>query len=161
MHDLLAWLEASLIGHAMRGSGVWTYGVVNLFHILSIASLFGSILLLDLRLLGVWRNIPLAAISTPCVTVGAWGFVVATLTGIGLLATKATEYQSNPFFYIKIPAILLGLVNVAALSRLPAWKQHRTRELSAAEQSKLAVYGGISLACWFTAIAAGRMVGYW
>ena len=161
MHDFLAWLQGSLVGHAMRESGVWTYGVVNLFHILSIASLFGSLLLLDLRLLGVWRNIPLAALSRPCVTVGATGFVIATITGIGLLATKATEYMGNPFFYIKFPAILLGLVNVAALSALPAWKQHRTRELSAAEQSKLAVYGGVSLACWFTAIAAGRMIGYW
>jgi uncharacterized protein DUF6644 len=161
LHPFLAWLEGSLIGHAMRESGVWIYGVVNLFHILSIASLFGSILLLDLRLFGVWRSVPLAAISTPCVPVATVGFVVATLTGIGLLATKATEYQSNPFFYIKIPAIILGLINVAALSALPAWKQHRTRELSAAEQSKLSVYGGISLACWFIAIAAGRMIGYW
>jgi len=157
----MAWLQGSLVGHAMRESGVWTYGVVNLLHILSIAALFGSVLLLDLRLLGVWRNVPLAAISQPCVTLASTGFAIATLTGIGLLATRATEYIGNPFFYIKFPAIFLGLVNVAALSSLRAWKQHRMRELSAAEQSKLAIYGGISLACWFTAIAAGRMIGYW
>ena len=161
MHEFMAWLQGSFIGHAMRETGVWTYGVVNLFHILSVASLFGPVLVLDLRLLGVWRDVPLAAISGPCVRVGSIGFVVAGLTGVGLVATRATEYIGNPFFYIKFPAILLGLVNVAALSALPAWKQHRTRELSAAEQSKLAVYGGVSLACWFTAIAAGRMIGYW
>ena len=161
MHDFLAWLQGSLIGHAMRESGVWTYGVVNLFHILGIASLFGSILLIDLRLLGAWRDIPLAAISRPCVTVAGAGFTIATLTGIGLLATKATDYQGNPFFYIKIPAILLGLGNVTALSVTTAWKQHRVRELTAAEQSTLSVYGGVSLVCWFIAVAAGRMIGYW
>ena len=56
MYDFMAWLQGSLLGHAMRESGVWTYGVVNLFHILGVASLFGSIVILDFRLLGFWRK---------------------------------------------------------------------------------------------------------
>ena len=154
-------MEASFLGHAMRESGVWTYGIVNLLHILSVATLFGSILLLDLRLLGMWRSVALAAISTPVVPIATTGFVIAALTGTCLLATKATEYVGNPFVYIKFPAIALGVVNVAALSALPAWKQHKTRELTPREESTLAIYGGVSLACWLTAIAAGRMIGYW
>jgi hypothetical protein len=157
----MAWLQGSFLGHAMRDSGVWTYGVVNLLHILGVASLFGSVVILDLRLLGCWRGVPLAAITYPAVRVAAVGFMVAVPTGIGLLATKATEYVGNPFLYIKFPAIALGLANVVLLSRLTAWREHRTRALSAAEQSKLAVFGGISLACWLTAITAGRMIGYW
>ena len=157
----MAWLEGSAIGHAMRESGVWTYGVVNLFHILGVASLFGAVLVLDLRLLGLWRNVALAAISKPTVPVAATGFVIAALSGVCLLATKATEYVGNPFLYIKFPAIGLGILNVAALNCLPAWKQHKVRELSSREQSKLAVIGGISLFCWLTAITAGRMIGYW
>jgi hypothetical protein len=50
---------------------------------------------------------------------------------------------------------------VIALHSLSAWKEHKARELSAGEQAKLAVAGGISLFCWFTAITAGRMIGYW
>jgi hypothetical protein len=157
----MAWLQGSAIGHAMRESGVWTYGVVNLIHILGIASLFGAVLVLDLRLLGLWRNVPLAAISKPAVPVAAAGFAIAAISGVGLLTTKATEYIGNPFLYIKFPAIGLGILNVIALSSLPAWKQHKTRELSSREQSKLAVFGGISLLCWLTAITAGRMIGYW
>jgi hypothetical protein len=161
LYAFMAWLQASAIGHAMRESGVWTYGVVNLFHILGVASLFGSIAVLDLRLIGVWRSVPLSAISRPTVPVATAGFVVAAITGMGLVATKATEYVGNPFFYIKFPAIFLGLINVAMLSGAPAWKQHRKRELSPQEESKLAIYGGISLVCWLTAITAGRMIGYW
>ncbi|MEO8051125.1 MAG: hypothetical protein ABI833_11985 [Acidobacteriota bacterium] len=157
----MTWLEGSALGHAMRESGVWTYGVVNLFHILGVASLFGAVLVLDLRLLGIWRKIALAAISEPVVPVATIGFLLATASGICLLATKATEYVANPFLYIKFPAIGLGLVNVVALNSMSAWRQHKTRELSAREQSKLAVIGGISLFCWLTAIAAGRMIGYW
>jgi hypothetical protein len=157
----MAWLQSSAIGHAMRESGVWTYGVVNLVHILGVASLFGAVLVLDLRLLGLWRNITLAAISRPTVPVAVTGFAMAAISGVGLLATKATEYIGNPFIYIKFPAIGLGILNVAALNSLSAWKQHRIRELSSREQSKLAVFGGISLFCWLTAITAGRMIGYW
>jgi hypothetical protein len=157
----MAWLEGSAIGHAMRDSGVWTYGVVNLVHILGVASLFGAVLVLDLRLLGLWRNVALAAISRPTVPVAVTGFAMAAISGVGLLATKATEYIGNPFIYIKFPAIGLGILNVAALNSLSAWKQHRIRELSSREQSKLAVFGGISLFCWLTAITAGRMIGYW
>jgi hypothetical protein len=63
--------------------------------------------------------------------------------------------------YIKFPAIALGLVNVAVLTRLSAWRDRARRELSARERSQLAVAGGISLLCWITAITAGRMIGYW
>jgi hypothetical protein len=134
---------------------------VNLVHILGVASLFGAILILDLRLLGLWRSVNLAAIRKTTVPVATTGFIIAAISGVCLLATKATEYAGNPFLYIKFPAIGLGILNVAALSSLSAWKQHRIRELSSREQSKLAVFGGISLFCWLTAITAGRMIGYW
>ena len=145
----------------MRESGVWTYAIVNLVHILGVSSLFGSVLVLDLRLLGVRREVALSAISGATVPVAAVGFVIAVTSGVCLLATKATDYAGNPFMYIKFPAIGLGLLNVAVLHCLPAWKEHRVRELSAREQSKLAVVGGLSLCCWLTAIVAGRMIGYW
>jgi len=157
----MAWLQGSALGHAMRESGVWTYGVVNLAHILGVAALFGSLLVLDLRLLGVWRRIALAAISEPTVPIATIAFFVAAISGVCLLATKAAEYVGNPFLYIKFPAIALGLLNVAALNSLTAWRQHKTRELSPSEQSKLAVVGGISLFSWLTAVTAGRMIGYW
>jgi hypothetical protein len=161
LEDFMVWLEGSALGYAMRNSGVWTYGIVNLAHILGIATLFGSILMLDLRLLGLWKSISLASLSKPATSLGATGFVVAVLTGVGLLATQATEYLGNPFFYIKIPAIALGLVNVVLIKRSTAWAAHQVRDLSAPEERRLAAMGGVSLACWLTAISAGRMTGYW
>jgi hypothetical protein len=161
LHEFAAWLEGSALGHAMRESGVWTYGVVNLIHILGVATLFGSVLALDLRLLGVWRSVTLPAITKPLVPLAAAGFTVAALSGICLLATKTTEYVGNPFLYIKFPAIGLALANVAALNCVPAWKQHRCRNLSPHEQRILAVFGGISLASWLAAISAGRLIAYW
>ena len=118
-------------------------------------------MILDLRLLGVWRDTPLVALSTAAASVATVGFALAVPTGIGLLATKATEYVGNPFIYIKFPAIAVGLLNALALRLTPAWRARGRRELSHSENRQLAWMGGISLVCWLTAIGAGRLIGYW
>jgi Family of unknown function (DUF6644) len=159
--DLLVWLEGSALGHAMRNAGVWTYGIVNLTHILGVSSLFGSVLVLDLRLIGLWRRVPLGAIARPTVPIATAGFIVAATSGVCLITTNGSEYVGNPFLLIKFPAIFLGVVNVAILSRLPAWKARETREVTESERRVLSVFGAISLLSWLTAIGAGRLIGYW
>jgi hypothetical protein len=159
--SFLAWLEQSMLGHAMRSSGVWTYGIVNLAHILGVATLFGAVLVLDLRLLGLWRTVPLPSIAGPTVPVATTGFFVAAISGVGLLATKATEYAGNPFLLIKFPAIALALVNVAVMTSRPAWKHMAHPDPTPRDRRTLAIGGAISLAAWLTAIGAGRMIGYW
>jgi hypothetical protein len=145
----------------MRNAGVWAYGIVNLTHILGVSSLFGAVLVLDLRLVGLWRSVPLDSIARPTVPIAAIGFFVAATSGLCLISTNGSEYVGNPFLLIKFPAIFVALLNVAVLSRLRAWRERGVRALSAAEQRQLSVFGGISLFSWLTAIGAGRLIGYW
>lgn len=154
-------MEHSALGYFMRDSSLWTYPIINLIHILGIASLFGATLIIDLRLLGVWRRVPMPPVMDAAVPVAKAGFAVAATTGAGLLATKATEYYGNPFLLIKFTAIALGLVDVVVLNGSPAWRARNARALSSAEERQLALMGGISLVCWLTAITAGRMIAYW
>lgn len=154
-------MEMSALGRFISESGPWTYPIVNLVHILGVASLFGSTLMIDLRLLGLWRRVPLAALSAAVVPVAGLGFAVAATTGVGLLATNATEYTGNPFLLVKFSAIALGLLNVLALNLSPAWQARGKRSLSLNEDRQLAVMGGLSLVCWLTAVTAGRMIAYW
>ena len=161
MRDLLVWIEVSALGQFMRESGPWTYAIIHLSHVLGVATLFGSILVLDLRLLGLWRRVPLAPLSSATAPVATVGFAVAAATGSALLATKATAYLGNPFLLIKFPAIALGLINVALLNLSPAWRARGARELSRAEHRQLAMMGGVSLVCWLTAVSAGRLIAYW
>jgi hypothetical protein len=161
VNDLLAWLEGSALGHAMRGAGVWSYGVVNLIHILGVSTLFGSLLLLDLRLLGLWRRLPLASIATPVVPLARAGFAVAAASGACLIVSNATEYAGNPFLLIKFSAIGVGLLNVVVLERLAGWRARSDRALSTAESRRLAISGGVSLLAWSVAIGSGRLIGYW
>jgi hypothetical protein len=161
VEPVLAWLEGSALGHAVRASGVWTYAVLNLAHILGIASLFGAVLALDLRMVGLWRTIPLGAVARPVVPIAAAGFCVAVASGLCMLSTNGTEYVGNPFLPIKFTAIGAGLVNVAVVSRLTAWQGRDAGPLTARGERQLAIAGSISLVCWLTAVSAGRMIGYW
>ena len=155
------WLEGSLLGQFTRSLGVWSYGTINLVHIIGIALLFGSILLLDLRLLGAWRKVPLVALSGPTTFMARIGFALAVCSGIPMLSVNATDYIGNPFLLVKFPAIALALVNVWLVHRSQAWRAHRVRDLMPRERRRLAIAAGLSLTFWLTAITGGRMLGYW
>jgi hypothetical protein len=161
MEALLTALEGSSLGDVLRGSGVRTYGFVNLGHVFGISLLIGSIVLLDLRLLGAWRQAPLTAITRPTVRLAGVGLVIAVITGICMLMFNGSDYVGNPYLLYKLGAIALGLVNVAVMTRLPAWRAKEQRTLSAGEARQLAIGGGISLVSWLAALFSGRMIAYW
>jgi hypothetical protein len=161
MHDALAWLQSSALGMFMRGSGPWTYPVVNVIHVLGVATLFGAVLILDLRLLGVWRRAPLAAITTVAAPLAMAGFALAAASGVCLLAANALEYEENPVLLVKFSAIGLGFINAVVLRCTAAWQAHTTRDLSHSEARRLGLMGGVSLVSWLTAVSAGRIIGYW
>ncbi len=132
----------------------WLYAGANTIHVLGIALLVGAITVLDLRMLGAWRSIPIAAIARPAVTVGATGLTLALASGALLFIVQAGEYLANPLFAVKFAAILLGLLNVAVLRFAGDWTgEHRRRWRWCA--------GLVSLLAWLTALTAGRMIAYW
>jgi len=162
MLEVMSWIETSALADFLRGLGIWTYGLLNLAHIIGIGSLFGAVLLLDLRLLGFWRSIPAATLIRPTVPLAASGFVLAIASGIMMISFNATEYHGNPFLYVKLPVIVLGLVNVAIINRLGAWRRAAAGLSSEpGDQRLLAFFGGLSLLIWLTVISCGRMIGYW
>ena len=161
MHDVLAWLESSLLGTFMRDTGPWTYPVVNVIHVFGVATLFGAVLVLDLRLLGAWRRAPLPPITTVAAPIAMAGFALAAASGVCLLAANAVEYENNPVLLVKFLAIGMGFVNAVVLRRTAAWRAHTTRDLSSSEARRLKFMGGVSLVSWLTAVGAGRMIGYW
>lgn len=162
MHELMAWLEASALAEFLRGLGIWTYGLLNLAHILGISTLFGSVLLLDLRLLGLWQRIPVATVIRPTVPLAAVGFVLAAASGIMMLTFNTTDYHGNPFLYIKLPVIVFGLINVAIIQRLAAWRRAAAGDMAhPGDRGVLMLAGGVSLLTWLAVVGCGRMIGYW
>ncbi len=121
---------------------------------LGIALLVGAIAVLDLRLIGLWRSVPVATLARPALAVAIAGLALALVTGPLLLIVQATEYVANPFLYLKFGAILVGLLNVALLRLASDWTDERR-----VRRQRWA--GLLSLLAWLTALTAGRMIAYW
>ena len=158
MADLAVWLEASLLARTLR-SGPWLYPLVNLAHVFGIALLVGAIAVLDLRLVGLWPGLPVAALARAAVPVAGAGLGLALVTGPALLSVRATEYVGNPFLWAKFGAVAVGIANLVALHGSAAWRDGDGEARRA--RRRLALAGGISLAAWFAAVSAGRMIAYW
>ena len=149
--DALAALEGWPVAEALRVSR-WTYPFVNVGHIVGLALLFGAILPLDLRLLGVWRTADADELERVLTPVSAFGLAMTLTTGFLLFSVRATEYAAMPLFWVKMMIVAAGVANaIAALVRRA--RRSRGRIGNAA----LAV---VSIGCWAAAIIAGRLLGY-
>lgn len=145
-------LETSGMATALRNS-VWLYPLVNTGHILGAALLVGGIVPLDLRLLGLWRNLPLAPLWRVLRTTSATGLVVAVVCGALLFSTRATEYAASPWFQAKMLVVLLAITNALWL----AWRARRSGSWKA-DVARLPA--AISLMAWTVAVCLGRLLGY-
>lgn len=111
-------LEATPLATALRGS-VWVYPLVNAAHILGVALLVGSIVPLDLRLLGVWRSVPLTPLWGVLTRTAGAGLILAMIFGALLFITRASEYTASNLFISKMAVVALGTANALALRVLP------------------------------------------
>lgn len=143
MEQVLLSLEQSALGDAMRGWR-WLYPIVNTAHIAGIALLFGAIVSLDLRYLGMWKSVSADGLARVLVPVAATGLVLAVLAGGLLFTTDARKYAAMPLFQIKLALVGIGIVNALYLARKRA-------------TARVAL---ISVAVWTGALVCGRFIGY-
>ena len=153
MDAVLLGLEQSQIATFFRGAR-WEYAVLNAMHIAGIALLVGATLPLDLRLLGVWRDVDHRQLARVLVPVAGTGLCLAAVTGFGLFSTRAGEYAALTVFRIKLVLIATGAISALATHALCGlWLDNATRK-------QLVVAGAISVSCWLSALLCGRLIAF-
>jgi len=156
LSNLVALLGAWPGARWLQGSGT-AYLFVNATHVLGIALLLGSILVLDLKLLGGLRGVPLAVIGPLNARVAAWGVGLALATGVWLFTVQPREYLGNPAFLIKLGLIALALANVGVQHANPAY----ARALAGAPVSAgVRASAAASVLLWLAVLVAGRWIGF-
>jgi hypothetical protein len=151
-------LQNTGIATALRQS-FWVYPIVNAGHIVGLALLFGAIVPLDLRLLGVWRTMPLAVMSRILLPVALAGLALAVPTGLLLFSVRATEYAATPLLWIKFSLIACAIANALLLRLSLAWAVAEHSDL-AGTMPRLQLAGALSIGLWLAVIVVGRMIGY-
>ncbi|WP_205042104.1 DUF6644 family protein [Rhodoligotrophos defluvii] len=149
-------LESTAFAHAIRDS-LWYYPAANLGHILGLVLLAGSIIVLDLRLLGFVRSIDAAALSRLVTPLAIAGFIIQLISGSLLFAADARAIAGNAVFWIKMILLGLAILNAGLFrrlwnARLPDWE--RKAPALARAQAVL------SIGLWIGVAAAGRLIAY-
>jgi hypothetical protein len=153
--DILHWIRDTSLGAAVRQSR-WLFATGETLHFIGLSLLVGGILIVDLRLLGFIRKVPVRAALAflPFVIVG---FVINLLTGILFFSADPYMYWPNPAFKLKMFLILLAGLNALLFTV----KEHR-HALALGPDENIGTFtkvtAGLSLSFWLVVLLLGRLL---
>jgi len=133
------------------------YPAVEILHIIGFVVLVGSILALDLRLLGLARAIPIQPMAQLLLPLSRVGFGLAISMGFLLFSADASHVVRNPAFQSKLLLIAAALVNIAIAHAGP-WR--RIAHWGAEVPGGAKVTALLSLLLWLGVVCAGRLIAY-
>lgn len=155
--NFLIWLQDSVLGTWIAES-IRGYPVVLSCHAVGMAVVAGTVVMLNLRLLGFARNVPVALFDKMSAITWA-GLVLNVLTGLALFSGDPVRFFYHPVFRIKFSLIVVGTVTTGLMLRvIRATTLSASGTLEASAGMKLAAAS--SLALWLCAIIAGRLIAY-
>jgi len=152
---VLTWLESTRLAVLLAESpSVWGFATVLTLHTAGMALLVGASWVLDMRVLGINRRVPLSAYRWVFPVV-AIGLLVNVVTGAMLFMRSATKWGTAIPFLVKM---LLVIASVAVLAPL---RSHVLRNDAGTEVSgNLRLLGIASILAWTGAVTAGRLLAY-
>jgi hypothetical protein len=155
-------LEASGLGQAMR-QWLWLYPSVETVHIVGIGLLFGSIVVLDLRLLGLSRSISVRTLAKHVLPWTAASFLLIVPSGLMMFTAHASEFIDSPVFVLKMCLIMAAGLNAALFHTMvfrtaDVWDAEDMRKLPPPPSARISA--AISLLIWISVIACGRLLAY-
>jgi len=142
--DLAVWINFSR----------WVYAGIATAHVLSIAVLIGSILMLDLRLIGFARWLDIEHLARLAVPVAGTALVCAIVSGGLLFIGRAAEYAAFGTFQIKIALIAVAVAVTATVHRRYGLYFQR---VTARRRVQI---GSASICLWLGVAIAGRMIAF-
>jgi hypothetical protein len=159
LYALISYFEDSALADNIRENDL-LFPLVESVHVLSICLVVGSILVVDLRLLGLASiNRPVSRVTNGILPLTWSAFAVAVASGSLLFISNATKYLENGYFVAKILLICAAGLNMVVFHfisarDLPKWEKEKTLPFSA----RLA--GGLSILLWVSVVTCGRWIGF-
>jgi hypothetical protein len=152
---VLEWLDTTALSTWLKESpSVWSNPMVLTLHTMGLSVLVGACGLLDLRLLGVSRGIPLAAFRWVfrAVTIG---LTVNLVTGVLLFIKNPITWAASVPFLIKMLLVVASVITVVPIRRF-VLSDAASGEVTGSIRG-LAV---VSIVAWSAAVTAGRLLAY-
>lgn len=155
---LCEWLGETWLSIGIRES-LWVYPMLHFAHILSISVMFGSIVFLDLRLVGAgFRKRRVTDVAEQLLPWTWAGYVLMFLSGALIFSSDPVRYYGSVLFRIKLLLMILAGVNALVFHytlyrRVSAWDLD-------VPPARARLAGAVSITAWVAVIVTGRAVGY-
>jgi hypothetical protein len=162
LHDLQVWLVTNIIAHspvAQMMRTAWGWPIAESIHFLGLCLLIGCIGTFDLRLLGIAKRVPIAAMHR-LIPWGILGFVINASSGLMFLLTEPDQYIYNPSFHFKFLFIAIAGLN-AGTFYLSSYRQIFGANPSLDAPLRAKLIAAISLSAWVLVIICGRMLTFY
>jgi hypothetical protein len=147
-------MEAMPMSQAIARSS-WLAAVFNLAHLLALVVFVGSVLVVDLRLLGTgMKGQPVARLARDARPWMMGAFLVLLITGIPQMTTYAMKQYYSPFFWFKMEVMLVALVFTFTIRQ----------RITQADEARVGpvwgkVVGLVSIALWTAVAVPARLIG--
>ena len=162
MGDLQLWLVRTLasvdsVSALMRTT--WAWPVCEALHFTGLCLLFGTVGMFDLRLLGVAKRVPIAAMHR-LVPWGVGGYLLNLTTGSMFLLTEPDQYIFNTSFHLKMLFMGLAGCNVAVFY-LRVYRDVQPIGAGGDVPRSAKLIGGASLLLWICVMVCGRLLTFY
>ena len=153
---MLESIETSQLGLWLRESpSVWAFPTVLTLHTIGLAVLIGASWVLDLRLLGVGRHVPLSAFRWVFPTV-AVGLVINLVTGVLLFIKNASVWGVALPFFVKMALVVASVATLLPIRAIVLRGGDEARDVG----SNARLLAVASILTWSAAVTAGRLLAY-
>lgn len=152
-------LQNSGLAQWVNTSGA-TYPIIESLHVIAVALVFGTILVVDLRLLGVASgNRPFTRVAHDLLRFTWGGFVLAVATGSLLFLPNASSIAVNVNFQVKMILLLLAGLNMFIFEFVSA-RNVAVWDTTSPPPNSARIAGLLSIGLWASVIVFGRLIGF-
>jgi len=138
----------------------WAFTAVEVVHVFAASLLLGTIVIVDLRLLGrAASHRPVTDVAGSLLPFTWTAFVIAAAAGALLFMSRATAYAASPAFWSKMVLIALAGINMAVFEFVTVRGVARWNT-DAAQPPAARLAGALSISCWVLVICFGRLIAF-
>ncbi|WLH10446.1 hypothetical protein PSH58_16220 [Pseudomonas hefeiensis] len=151
-------LEGSSLAVAMRGE-LWLYPLVEVVHIIGFSLLVGAVVMFDLRVLGVSKDIAVTALARHLLPWALAALLLIVPAGLMMFSAHPHDFAGNGVFILKLCLIATAGLN-ALVFHLGIYRTVSQWNTASAAPGLAKAQAVLSVAVWFAVVLCGRLLAY-
>jgi hypothetical protein len=160
INEVCHWIDQTTLSQAIQAAG-WVVPTVQTIHILAIAVVASSALMIDLRSIGVfWANRPMKQVTARFLPLVWWPLFVLLGTGVIMIIAEPARSLKNPAFQLKMGLLFAALI-VTLLFQIVQRRNAAFGDQGSGLRAAAATLAVVSMLLWSSIIFAGRWIAYY